>query len=252
MPAVTVQGVTLGEGRPAIIVPLTATTRADLLVEAAGLPQDGPDVVEWRADRCEALHRPDELLALGAELSRAIGGRPMLLTVRGTAEGGDGDLDGEAYAALLLAATEAGWPDLVDVELSRPEGVLRRVVDGAHRHGVPVVMSYHDFSATPPVDDLLDLVRRMRALGADVAKVAVMPHSPEDVLTVLTATRRATAEAPGEPVVTVAMGALGVVSRVGGGAFGSAATFASAGTGSAPGQPPVRGLRDALELLHGS
>ncbi|MBB1022344.1 type I 3-dehydroquinate dehydratase, partial [Dietzia sp. E1] len=38
--------------------------------------------------------------------------------------------------------------------------------------------------------------------------------------------------------------------RIGGGAFGSAATFATVGEASAPGQLPAAGVRAALGLLH--
>ena len=63
----------------------------------------------------------------------------------------------------------------------------------------------------------------------------------------LMATARAR-ESLGVPLVTMAMGELGVVTRVGGGVFGSTLTFAvvpdptGQETPSAPGQPPLRGL----------
>ena len=51
------------------------------------------------------------------------------------------------------------------------------------------------------------------------------------------------------PLITMSMGALGMVSRVSGQVFGSAATFGSAGTASAPGQVPVVELRKMLATL---
>jgi 3-dehydroquinate dehydratase-1 len=75
----------------------------------------------------------------------------------------------------------------------------------------------------------------MAASGADVVKIAVTPQSTADVLTLLGATARA-AETLDVPVIGIAMGELGRVSRLCGGEFGSAATFATVGEGSAPGQ----------------
>ena len=49
----------------------------------------------------------------------------------------------------------------------------------------------------------------------------------------------------------MAMGALGVISRLGGGVFGSAVTFGTAGRASAPGQTDAAELKRALELIHG-
>ena len=80
----------------------------------------------------------------------------------------------------------------------------------------------------------------MQRLGADICKIATMPHSPADVLTLLDATRIMAEEHADRPLITMAMGALGIVSRVSGETFGSAATFGMAGTPSAPGQIPVR------------
>ena len=50
-------------------------------------------------------------------------------------------------------------------------------------------------------------------------------------------------------VAGMAMGALGAVSRLAGGEFGSALTFAVGQAASAPGQMPVRELRAALAAL---
>jgi 3-dehydroquinate dehydratase-1 len=48
----------------------------------------------------------------------------------------------------------------------------------------------------------------------------------------------------------MAMGPLGVVSRLAGEVFGSVLTFGTVGAASAPGQVDAARLRDALDLLH--
>ena len=53
----------------------------------------------------------------------------------------------------------------------------------------------------------------MEKLGADIAKIAVMPRCPEDVLTLLTATVTARRQLTC-PVVTMAMAGTGLISRV--------------------------------------
>ncbi len=91
-------------------------------------------------------------------------------------------------------------------------------------------------------------LRRMEALGADIAKLAVMPQTPEDVLTLLSATGEVSATAA-RPVVTMSMGRLGAVSRIAGEVFGSALTFGAVGQSSAPGQLEAAALAKALSLL---
>ena len=51
------------------------------------------------------------------------------------------------------------------------------------------------------------------------------------------------------PVVSMAMGGLGAVSRVCGASFGSALTFAVGQSASAPGQMPIEDLSAALAVL---
>ncbi|MGZ7228868.1 type I 3-dehydroquinate dehydratase, partial [Streptococcus pyogenes] len=69
-----------------------------------------------------------------------------------------------------------------------------------------------------------------------------------DVLTLLTATAEMYARAR-RPLITMSMGALGMVSRVSGEVFGSSATFGAAAKASAPGQVPVAELRTILSTL---
>lgn len=110
-------------------------------------------------------------------------------------------------------------------------------------------MSSHDFEKTPDLDTLASRLGRMREIGADIVKIAVMPQSRADVLTLLAATEQFSRTADC-PVVTMSMGGLGAVSRICGETFGSALTFGSAGTASAPGQIEVSELHRCLLLLH--
>ena len=84
--------------------------------------------------------------------------------------------------------------------------------------------------------------------GADIAKVAVMPKAQMDVLTLLAATLAAD-NALRIPVITMSMGSMGAVSRLCGGAFGSAVTFAVGSGASAPGQIAIGDLRTAQQIL---
>ena len=79
-----------------------------------------------------------------------------------------------------------------------------------------------------------------------------MPQSEKDVLTLLAATEEMVSNYARQPVVTMAMSGLGVVSRLAGEVFGSTITFGSAKKVSAPGQIPAKELKKVLELLHNS
>ena len=89
----------------------------------------------------------------------------------------------------------------------------------------------------------------MEALGADIAKIAVMPNSPADVLTLLSATEQAF-RTLSCPVISMSMKGTGLVSRLSGEIFGSCLTFGSVGGASAPGQIDVTELKMILETMH--
>jgi 3-dehydroquinate dehydratase-1 len=87
-------------------------------------------------------------------------------------------------------------------------------------------------------------------MGADIAKVAVMPKDYADVLTLLSATLKARKGAVKVPIVTMSMGSEGGITRLAGGLFGSDITFAIGKESSAPGQIPIGDLRKAMAVLY--
>ncbi len=143
----------------------------------------------------------------------------------------------------------SGLVDLIDVELFLDRETVSRLIQTAHENGVPVIVSNHDFKKTPPKEELLDRLETMQDLGADILKIAVMPESTEDLLTLLAATEDGCRYLK-QPIVSMSMGGKGVLSRVAGESFGSAITFGTAGAASAPGQLPAEELKEILEALH--
>ena len=142
-----------------------------------------------------------------------------------------------------MAAASSGFVDLVDVEAFFHKIPARELIEELHRAGVKVIGSNHDFNKTPNQDEMIKRLKEIRELGADIPKIAVMPNSPGDVLTLLSAMDC--------PIITMSMGKDGMVSRISGGTFGSALTFGTVGKASAPGQIPVKELREMLEILKG-
>jgi len=91
---------------------------------------------------------------------------------------------------------------------------------------------------------------QMQQAGADIAKLAVMPHCESDVDALICATRTMREKHPETPVVTMSMGALGQKTRVIGEDIGSAMTFACVGRASAPGQLSLDEMNRLLDLAH--
>ena len=169
----------------------------------------------------------------------------MLFTARSEAEGGHFPAD-ERYAELLEHVAAHGVMTAIDVETSR-QGA-RRAIELAHERGVQVWGSHHNFDETPSLERMVSILDGAFEAGADVAKLAVMPQDANDVARLMSATWQAS-DGGNRPVATMAMGELGVTSRLFGHQFGSRYTFAAVGKSSAPGQIPLSGLLAAHELF---
>ncbi len=243
---ITLYDVTLGDGHPNICIPILGSNAAEVLANADMALSSKPDLVEWRLDHLTDL-RQKNLDRILVQLRRIFEGIPLLVTFRSKAEGGQRTLDLAGYTNLLTRVIVSGLADLVDVELF--SGAAPQLIETAHKNEVLVVCSNHDFQQTPNEEELLSRMERMCAMGCDIPKIAVMPQSNRDVLTLLSATARMHARHPGLPIITMSMGSMGAVSRISGALFGSAVTFGSSGSASAPGQIPAKQLREMLTLL---
>ena len=247
---ILIQGKPLADGRlPAVCAPLVAGTHAELVAETGAVAAKQPDLLEWRVDFFRGISDTAQVLAAAAAVREASRGIPILFTRRSQREGGQPiPLDEAQVLAMYEAVMASGAVDLVDYEMDNEPGLLSRVRDLSRTRGLPLVLSFHNFQATPSSEQLAARFAQAHALGADVAKVAVMPQSMDDVHRLLGATLQASASLP-IPVISMAMGGLGAVTRVCGGVFGSALTFAVGAAASAPGQMPIEDVRSALAVL---
>jgi 3-dehydroquinate dehydratase I len=247
---IIVQGQPLAGGHlPAVCAPLVARDAESLAIEAGAVAALKPDLLEWRIDFFDAIGDIDAVLAAARRIRGAARGLPILLTRRSPREGGQQSSLSEAQvAALYEALAGEGLVDMLDWEMAGPRAPLDRIRTLARDCALPLVLSFHDFHRTPPDAELRERFARGHALGADIAKLAVMPQSLDDVHRLLGATLHASNTLP-LPVISMAMGPLGAASRVCGGVFGSALTFARGASTSAPGQMPIADVRAVLAVL---
>lgn len=249
MKTVNLRGVEVGAGTPKIIVPIVAKTAEDILEKAEEFQNYTFDVVEWRADFYEDVFELPKVLSTLKALRQALGEKPILFTFRTKKEGGEKEIDMDAYTLLNTAVAQSGDADAIDVEIFSGDEVAQKNIDAIHAAGKVVVGSNHDFDKTPNKADLLYRLRKMQDMGADIPKIAVMPHSQVDVVTLLDATQEMYTQYSDRPMITMSMGS-GVISRLCGEYFGSAMTFGSVGQASAPGQIPADQLSCVMNILH--
>jgi len=252
MRTLQLRSVTLGSGRPKVCVPLVGRTIDELRRGVQALVVAELDLVELRIDLLAGSAQQPALVreALGLVRAALPSGVPILFTYRTTREGGEQPASAAEYTNLLVDAINSGDIDAVDVEMLTTNEDLQAIVAAARAASVAVVVSNHEFTLTPARDEIIRRLVAQQELGADVTKIAVMPTSPRDVITLLDATEEFVATHALVPAITMSMGSLGVVSRLAGETFGSCLTFGAVGATSAPGQLEAGELRSILDILH--
>jgi 3-dehydroquinate dehydratase-1 len=231
---------------------LVGRTSATVMAELAVLLPKKPDVLEWRVDFFEGIADTAAVIELARAIKQAAGDTPLLFTRRSSLEGGEKIALSETQViAMYGAVCQSRAIDLIDYEMANDPANVAQVRTAATRNGIALVLSFHDFAATPALETLCERFLQAQQLGADVAKIAVMPQDLDDVLTLLRATRQAS-QTLHIPLISMSMGPYGSLTRLFGWAFGSALSFSVGAASSAPGQVPIEDLNTVLAILQKS
>lgn len=250
MKTLRIKNVVLGEGEPKICVPVVAENIEKVKEQAKYITaNDMPvDLIELRIDYLDNYNDSCYINDV-VQVVKEVTDKPVILTFRTGFEGGMRDISRENYARLLLDILKENVTDILDLELFTGDDYVRQIVDKAHECNVKIIMSNHDFDNTPDSEEIVSRLDKMDKMGADIVKIAVMPHDARDVITLLSATEKAV-RIIDKPVVTMSMSGLGLISRLSGEIFGSAITFGAVKEASAPGQIDVNSLRCVLDIIH--
>jgi 3-dehydroquinate dehydratase/shikimate dehydrogenase len=206
----------------------TTTGVVDRMAELAGIA----DLFEVRGDLVLDL---DLLTVLRSK------SKPLVFSCRPPSQGGRFQDNDTQRRMILLEAVKRGY-DYVDVELS--SDFMDVMIE---KSGSGLLVSHHDFESTP--EDLQGLYDAACRKGADLVKLAVTPRSVSDVGRLLHFAVRV-ARAGGKPVIPIAMGPMGLATRILAGRYGAPFTYASAAAGAeaAPGQLPAALLADLYRV----
>ncbi|GAB4816977.1 hypothetical protein N2152v2_004023 [Parachlorella kessleri] len=234
--AATPAGVT---AKTLLCTSLTAKTVEGMLAEAQEALAAGADLVELRIDYLTSFSPEQDLPRLqhGCPL-------PAIVTYRPDWEAGKySGPEGPRLAALRLAA-QLGFA-YVDIELKAAKEFIGS--SGRKPETTRLIVSSHNYEETPPTEELLGLVDRCVAAGADIVKFATMARDISDAARVLHVLQQST---PRRPTIALAMGERGQISRLLAPKFGGFLTFGalSPERQSAPGQPTLQQLRELYRL----
>lgn len=247
MNTIRVRGVTIGEGRPKIAVPICGKTREDILNIGNKIDRKKVDLIEWRVDFYRDVLNIKEVLKTLEELKNVVLDIPIIFTFRTKKEGGEKDISLEYYLNLNREVAKSRNAEIIDIETSIGDNLVKAIIKDIQNRGVYVIGSNHDFFETPKEDEMINRLKKADNLGADILKLAVKARKRQDVVDLLVMTNKMKGETK-KPIITMSMGDLGVLSRISGETFGSCISFGSLDRASAPGQIPVDKLYDILNL----
>ena len=198
--------------RGKVCTALLAATGEEMAAKATAAFALGSDLVEFRVDLAK---EPPSRLA--AEIARFA--RKAIITVRRKEEGG-GFKGSEAERLEAISSLSRLKPAYLDIELTtareNPDWFRHEVSRGPRK-----IVSWHDFSGTPPLRALQSVRNEASALG-DIAKVVTLAKGKRDNLRVL----RLYEDAPA-PLIAFCMGEAGRASRLAALRLGSPVTYAA-------------------------
>jgi 3-dehydroquinate dehydratase-1 len=160
-------------------------------------------------------------------------GTPVILTLRAAYEGGKWTGSEDQRLRIL----ENALPEVAAVDVELKSGLAQKL----RRRGTQAIASYHDFSATPKLDELQRITEQSFQVG-DIAKISTMVNSADDIRTL----EQLLAQKHPGPICVIGMGELGVKTRTEFPRRGSCLTYGFFEDSAAPGQLPAATLMELL------
>jgi 3-dehydroquinate dehydratase/shikimate dehydrogenase len=137
----------------------------------------------------------------------------------------------------------------VDIPMQMPEKLSKKIVQEARKKRCRIIVSHHDFKATPSIEKLQKMADFMKKRGPDVVKMATQANSLEDTVNMIALGKYL--EGMKTPHILIAMGQKGILSRILTPTLGGEMMFATLKKGkkTAPGQLSVAELKKAWNLV---
>ena len=221
--------------RPEICLSLNCATLAEVATEIA---EYGGfcEIIEWCADKMTgaATYSKAEFLIDAENVKKLCGKKKLII-----------DYKGDAVMTNKVMRWAMDIADIIDIDADNPE--LERLVREAKRKKVKTLISYHNFDGMPTKNQIAEQYLKMEKRGGDILKVACAAASELDTYAILEGAAAYSQLNAALPIVAIAMGEEGQVSRICAGDFGSVISWACGSKTTAPGQFNARQLSKYMD-----
>lgn len=198
---------------------------------------DPADIIELRIDMFENI---DERHVFGIfKSAREKFRKPIIATIRDIREGGSKEIKDRIGIYKLVTPIS----DLIDVEINSE--ILNDIKEICSLNMKILIGSYHNFLATPDYSFLEEIYSNGKGQGCDIVKIAVMPNNKEDIIRLIEFTLRHR----NEQIITMAMGEIGLPTRIFNPLIGSLITYGYINRPSAPGQLSINEINHMFRIL---
>lgn len=240
-----VKDLEIGTGIVRTCVPITATDSKQIIKELTDLQNIECDLIELRLDYLADL---EEIPDLFVAIENNNYSKPIILTLRSTQQGGKFEFKEEIVKNIYELGVKKGLFAIYDLELIWGKQFLSTLIAMIQSRGQKVLISDHNFTGIYDQEAVYSRLTAMDDLGGDILKVAMMPKERKDIGGFIDAVVNVQ-ENFDKPLVLIAMGQLGMFSRVMAQQLNSAISFGTVRNQSAPGQLALEDLNTILRIL---
>ena len=230
--------------RPKICLSLSCRNLLEVKHELARFGECA-QIIEWCADRMDnaANYTKKSFLADALEIKKLCGRKPLSIDFKAYEEGAEAVKKANQIMEWALDAA-----DMIDLDADNPE--LDRLVKMAKRKRVKTEISHHEFVRMPDRNEIAEMFLRMEKTGGDILKVACFAVEEADTYSLLEGAAAYSQLRGAKPIVAIAMGAEGQVSRICAGDFGSVISYGCGSEPTAPGQFNTRQLSKYMDKYY--
>ncbi len=221
--------------RPEICLSLNCKTLGEIKTD---ISQYGEfcQIIEWCADKMEnGGNYTKEAFIKDAESVKALCGNKKMII----------DYKGEENMTNKIMRWSMEVADIIDIDAGNAE--LERLVREARRKKVKTLISYHVFERMLSKNEIAEQFLKMEKKGGDILKIACFAVKEVDTYAVLEGAAAYSQLKGSKPIVAIAMGEEGQVSRICAGEFGSVISYACGEKPTAPGQFNARQLSKYMD-----